>query len=734
MPADREHPAAAPETARPGAYLASVALSLAAVTAWLLGGALRHGGEGVFRLINHHLERSDQLLHAWTLDWLYYRLPRDPFGLFQANTFWPHPASLALSDHLVGVAATLLPLRAVIADPLRLVTLGALLTFPLAGTAVAWLVLRLTGSMLAGWVAGLLYAFNPFRLQNLAQIQLLTDYAIPLAFLAFHRYRQEGRPRQLVTLATLVAWQTLCSAYLGAYLAVALGVLLVWTWWREPRLRPHPGAVLVAVTVSGAMVAPFLFPYLRLRALGQLHQHELNSIALSLGLSDLVCWSDCTSFFGLALVPGALVLAVIALWPRAWPGAGTYVAVALIGVSMALGPYLHVSSISDLDAAPDFLAPGPYWALQRWAPAFDGLRAPARAIALTHFALTVLAGMGTARLLALLPATGLRRLATAAIAAAALATTSRPTVTFEPLPALRPTEVHRWLAEQPSRDPIVEIPVSLYDDLVMYQSRIHRRPIVNGYSGFLPFGHRYAVATLRCYPCPEALATLADLGVHTHIVHLGLLPAARRTQMEAGIAATPSLEVVRRIGDSLVLAFTPGPDTRPSARGSHDLAPLPRGSWKASSSLGPDSVARALDGSRDTAWSTGERLEALDSPFTGLRLLAQMGSWRDFLALVPRGPAWFAVDLGTPHAVRRVTIEFWELGGEARGAPVIEASVDGTTWFPLSADAVVRPSIAAIDRRRPPVRIDYDFAPTTLRYLRLQQRGYWSLHDLQVFT
>ncbi len=729
MAASRNH---LPRTAKTCGYLAGVWLSLAALTAWFHIDVLRHGGVGVFRLIQHHLERSDQLLHAWTLDWLYHRFPRAPLELFAANTFYPHPASLALSDHLIGVAITLLPLRLFIEDPLRLNCLGTLLTFPLAGTAVAWLVLRVTGSMTAGWVAGLLYAFNPFRLQNYAQIQLLTDYTMPFCLLVLQRYERHGRSRHLYALAGLVAWQTLSSAYLGAYLGVVLGVLLLWACWREPRLRPRPGTVVAAALVGAGLLAPFLYPYLRLRALDQLHQHELNSIALSIGLADLVCWSNCRSFFGLALVPTSLALAAVALWPRARPASGMYTTVAVLGAVMALGPYVHVSSLASADAPPGFLAPGPYWVLQRWAPAFDGLRAPARAIALTHLALAVLAGMGAARVLARWRSTLARTLVGAALAALALATVGRPSVTFEPLPAARAVpEVYRWLAAQPSGGPVVEIPVSLYDDFIMYHSRIHRRPIVNGYSGFLPFGHRYIVAALRCYPCAGALDTLADLGVRTHLVHLHLVPATRRATLREEIAATPSLYVELQIGDTLVVTFTPGDEGDATARA--NPTPLARDGWTATSSLGDAGVGRALDGSSDTAWSTGLHLEALGSPLRGLDLLRRSRSWREFFTLVPRGPAWFTVDLGAPHVIRRLVIGFWDLAGTSAGAPAVEGSVDGIDWSKLSSEAVVRPAVRSLDRSPPPARLEYDWSPTTVRFLRLRQRGFWFLHDVQVF-
>lgn len=713
--------------------LLGIALLLCAITAWFHTDVLRHGGKGVFRQVSSHLERSDQLLHAWTLDWTYHTLPRDPLGLFHANAFYPHPYSLALSDHLFGVAVTLAPLRMFVSNPLRLNALGTLATFVLAGAAVAGLVWFLTGSITGACVAGMLYAFNPFRQSNYAQIQLLSDYAIPLSFLFLHRYERDGRSRDLVAMAASVAWQTLCSAYLGAYLTFTLGIILLGRLSRQPHLRRNWSGFLLAAIVGAALLAPFMYPYVWLQAHGQLHQHELNAIALSPGVRDLVCWPECGSFFGPVLTPAVVLLAGAALWPPARTPSGTYAVVAVIGTLMALGPYVHLTSIGDLEAAPGFLFPGPYWLLQRYAPGFDGLRVPGRFIALTHFALSVLAGLGTARMVGASRGAVRSFVATGALAAALL-TLARPQVTFEPLPAADDVaDVYRWLAEQPSSEPIVELPVGPYDDFIMYHSRLHRRPLVNGYSGFLPFSHRHIAASLGCYPCPAALRTLSDLNVRTHLVHLGLVSKARREALERLVTATPSLTVVRRFGDTLVvnLAAAPAaPESSPAP-----LARLDRGQWHVTSSRGPRAVELAVDGSTRTAWSTGIELDDLQRPVAGLRLLQRAGSWQEFLALIPRGWEWFAIDLGSVHAVRRLSLAFSDLAGAlpAPPAPTVQGSLDGIEWFDLPSDAVVRPSLWDLDRNPTDARLEYDWPRTRTRHLRLTYRGFWYLRDVAVF-
>jgi hypothetical protein len=708
-------------------------VAFGALTCWLYPALVFERHTGVVLQTALPLEQSDQLLHAWILDWVYHQLARRPWALFDAGIFWPHPYSLALSDHLFGVAVTLAPLHLVVEEPLRLLALGTALMFPLAALAMWALVFSLTRDAAASLVAGVLWAFNPFRTHNLDQIQLLTDYAIPLAFLVLHRWQRDGRGRQLVALAAVFAWQVLCSAYLGAFLAVPLGIAFGWGLVRgRPPVRPGAGWWLAAAAVGALMLGPFLYPYVHLQSVFDLRQHMLNSIGLSLSLRDLACVRGCTSLAG-PIVGASLVLAVVALWPGAGAGSGVrtpYVVAAASGVLLSLGPYVHVAPAFGA-GSPEFVAPGPYLFLQKWVPGFDGLRAPARAIVLWHFGIAALAGLGTARLRRAVAAVPVRAAVTVVALAAAVVQAGRPALRFVPVPGTAEAPaVYRWLAAH-GDGPIVEIPPRAGGAAFTYWTTVHHRPLVNGYSGILPLSYRLLEAALVCYPCPEALAALADLGVRTHLVHLENVAPPWRERLRARIAAEPSLAVERAIGGTLVGRVAP--PARPPAAGPPWVA-LDRGDWTATSSLGPRDVARAFDGSEETAWSTGPALDALDRPRAGLALLRGLGTGQDIRALMPRGDAWLQVDLGSVAPVRRVTLAFSDWAGQpAAPAPALAGSVDGTTWVPLDAVPRVVPSWRELVRRGRVAHVEYDVPTTPLRFLRVRDAGYWSLHDLAVY-
>src|SRR5262245_44408464 len=59
---------------------------------------------------------NDSLLHVWTLAWGQHGLATDPLHVLDANIFHPYPLTLLYSDHLLGLAVLLAPLRLVTDD------------------------------------------------------------------------------------------------------------------------------------------------------------------------------------------------------------------------------------------------------------------------------------------------------------------------------------------------------------------------------------------------------------------------------------------------------------------------------------------------------------------------------------------------------------------------------------------------------------------------------------------
>ena len=100
-------------------------------------------------------QAADARLNAWILAWDQHAFATQPSALFDANIYYPARNALAASEHLLAVAALLLPLRALDASPVLLHQAALVGSSLLLALTSAALVRWLTGSSFAAFVARL---------------------------------------------------------------------------------------------------------------------------------------------------------------------------------------------------------------------------------------------------------------------------------------------------------------------------------------------------------------------------------------------------------------------------------------------------------------------------------------------------------------------------------------------------------------------------------------------------
>jgi hypothetical protein len=222
-------------------------------------------------------DMGDPLLNAWILAWgsdHFTAILGGDFGAFsrwwQANIFHPAPLTLAYSEHLAPLVVMGLPLWWVSGNVLLVYNVLYLLTSALSGLGMFLLVRELTGRPRAALVAGLFFAFVPYRLAQLPHLQVLSSQWMPFAIYGFRRYLEHGRLHALAgATAALVAQQLSCGYYL-LYFSPFVALYLIWEIttrrrWTDWRLLT---ALALAAVADLALTWPFLAPYLELRALG----------------------------------------------------------------------------------------------------------------------------------------------------------------------------------------------------------------------------------------------------------------------------------------------------------------------------------------------------------------------------------------------------------------------------------------------------------------------------------
>jgi hypothetical protein len=180
-----------------------------------------------------------------------------------------------------------------------------------------------------------------------------------------------------------------------------------------------------------------------------------------------------------------------------------------------------------------------YEFLYRVFPLLRGIRAPVRAGHLVLIAVAALAGFGLAELRRRVPRLRHPAVAGGLILLVTVETLVAPLPLF---PATPPPAIYGVLAGEP-RAVIAHLPLAppsapQHNAVYMVASTLHWRPLLNGYSGFVPASYAHHVERLRAFPAPEALAYLEEIGV-THVVLEGgafpAIPALEPVAVQGGV-------------------------------------------------------------------------------------------------------------------------------------------------------------------------------------------------------
>ena len=543
----------------------------------------------VFHVADSIANYGDPLLNTWILAWDAHQLVRDPLELFNANNFYPYPATLAYSENLLGIALLAAPIVLGTGNPVLAHNLAVLASFLLSGLGAYLLARYLTGSRRAALIAGIIFAFAAYRLNGISQLQNLTIQWLPFAFLYLTRSFRTSRTRDLCLFALFFVLQILSCVYYAFYATFAVGLYLafqLWYAWRDARIGREVGVwarLAVALFLVMALLAVLFRPYLEARSMvGErgFGEQEGASLRDYFTVSPrsvpgrLMPFLLPASDHSWMLFPGFIPLGLAALgtasaFSRRTEGRHSwtkrsrtvdprrevlfYLSLGLAGFLLSLGTALRLTP-----DGPILLQPLPYALLHRWIPGLNAMRVPARLVVLVVFSLSVLAAYGSVRLIrtraAWLAAVAVLLLIEMTVVPSA----NRPIEVGAQIP-----EVYRWLSDTAEGSVILELPsvgsTSYSEDTTsmerlsrqQYFSAYHWRPSIMGYSGFVPPLFRDTLDRIFHFPSTEALSFLRGMGVDFVILHRAEFDPGAWSDLEARL---------RLFAGDLVLAWQSGDD------------------------------------------------------------------------------------------------------------------------------------------------------------------------------
>lgn len=526
-----------PVTRREAGWLLLIAFVLVAYFTWPL--ALRPGSVG-------RLAPGDGQFSVWNVAWVAHAIVTPGAALFDTNIFHPHRGTLAYSEPNIGAGVLAVPAYVATRNPHAAHNSAVLIGLTLTVAGMYFLARQLTGSREASLVAAIVFTFCPFLFARTAHIQLMMMAPLPFTLLAFHRFADRVTLARAVVLGVAIGVQALFCSYYGvlAGLLVGLGVLVfaaVAGLWRQPRWW---GLSVLAAAVSVLTVLPFFLPYLNLqeatgfgRTIEQARTYSADWRAYFASSARAHAWMlPHLGRWNEVLFPGFMAIALggygmfAALRRRPLAGAGSlplapaaavfYLLVFILSLWVSFGPQAGLYSV-----------------LHHTIPVFSLLRAPARFGLAVTLALSIFTAVAVSVLLQRVSPSR-RRWAAAALALIAVAelSTTVPYKVARDLP-----RAYKVLAlSEPG--PVVELPFfyrgndRFRQTEYMLASAWHWRPLVNGYSDFIPRDFHIGGPILESFPSAEGFAWLRERGTRYVVFHLGLYDEAGRRQLEQRIA------------------------------------------------------------------------------------------------------------------------------------------------------------------------------------------------------
>jgi hypothetical protein len=339
----------------------------------------------------------------------------------------------------------------------------------------------------------------------------------------------------------------------------------------------------------------------------------------------------------------------------------------------------------------------PFWykAPYAWLPGYAAVRVPARFAMLGVLCLAVAAALAFARVVAAAP----RRVSIAATCVVFAGVVADVCISAIPLPQV--PERLASLESMAGGGPIVELPIGsvMRDTAALYRSMYHRRPLVNGYAGFVPPHYAILSAALEAGDdaAIDGISSTSSLTIVVDDLHDG--------EHWARAAAARGRPVLAIGGGRRLFVVPPSGRAVQASTG----RPLPIQSAIANgSSL---DIRAITDGDLLTRWDSG-------SP--------------------QRGTETVIVSLDARATVDGVTLSSGPYIGEFPRALAIDISDAGGEWKRVWTGRTGATAVegALSDPRAVPLR--FVFEPVIARSIRLRQTGsdpqfHWAIAELGVF-
>jgi len=372
--------------------------------------------------ISSYSEGGDAMFNSWTL-------ARDQNCILRhgcpsyadGNIFFPHKNSMLYSETQLSAGVITLPLYFINDNPIFSYNVMTVASFFLMAFFMYLLAKYLSkGREIVSILAGVLFAYSPFRMGALSHLQNSSIFYLPLAFLLIFKFFDTKKRGYLVGLFVTLALQFYASWYQMVYVLIALGILLGGYWLFKLAKPKVVLSVFVVVCLAAISTAPLAKSYANFSKSNSASFSIQSQTTYSASLIDYVTPEqgtllgklfyhlkptahrnsynpDSHSYYGLALWGLAIGLIALAYRKRKrgleamqeYKKVVIFALIGLAGVIISFGPVLKIRGAGSYDAGEGlrYAIAMPYILVSKFLPQLSFMRALGRAGVLILFAL-----------------------------------------------------------------------------------------------------------------------------------------------------------------------------------------------------------------------------------------------------------------------------------------------------------------------------------------------------------
>ncbi len=492
---------------------------------------------------------GDELVIAWTQNWVIHSLLTNPFSLFQANVYFPYQNTLAYSDlHVTSSVLALIPFM-LIGQPISVINFTLFSSLILLGFSLYLLSFYLTKNFGASLFTGVLVIFSPAVLDKTIHLQILAIQWVPLAILFFFIFLDKKKSRYFVISLLFFLLQTYNSFMPGYFILFSYAIIFFYRWFYERKqiIKIITKKNVLLLISFFLLLLPIVLPYYNISKEFNYTRDIRDAVHFALQPEDLFYTTRVSRLYPFLnnlsfnqqaqngeFKPGYLgvvftFLVILVLWRfvKNFKKNGfifnAFVSIGLLGFILSLGPVLHLGRQT---VHIPFPIPLPYTLFYYLMPGFQGFRNSAR------WEMLFIIAMAVAICLVLNEffkkySVKKKVIIYCILILGCVAEFNFP-MEFKPIPQVKDfPEVNHWLVTTPPDAKIIYLPIynwnmpQVQNELWReYYSTLHYRKMVNGYTGFSPPPWQNLITLLyKKIPNSESVTVLKDMKIDYIIVN-----------------------------------------------------------------------------------------------------------------------------------------------------------------------------------------------------------------------